>query len=161
VSGAPEGTPARIEAELVAAMRAGDDDRKRTLRSLKAAIKNAEIEAVSRGKLALGASLDEAAVQAVLRTQAKQRRDAIELYDRGGRPELSAIERAELAIIEGYLPQPLGLAEVEAAARAQIQAVGATSPADLGKVMGPLSKSLAGRVDGKVLSDLVRRLLAG
>lgn len=151
----------RLEADLAAALRAGDALRKRTLRSLKAAIQYAAIEAAGKGGFVAGDHLDEAGVEAVLRKQAKQRRDSIEQFERGGREDLVAVERAELAVIETYLPQPLGADDVEAAVKAQIAAVGASGPGDLGKVMGPLSKALAGRVDGKTLSDTVRRLLAG
>lgn len=152
---------AQLDADLTAAMRAGDVDRKQTLRLIKAALKNAAIEAVGKGGFKSGDALEQAAVEAVLRKQAKQRRDSIEQYQRGGREDLAAAESLELAIIEAYLPQALSLEEVEAAARAQIAAVGAAGPQDLGKVMGPLSKALAGRADGKLLSDTVRRLLAG
>ena len=152
---------ARLDADLTAAMRSGDEERRGTLRLLKAALKNAAIEAVGRGGFKSGDALDEAAVEAVLRKQAKQRRDSIEQFQRGGREDLAAAEARELAIIETYLPQALSPEEVEAAVRAQIAAVGASGPQDLGKVMGPLSKALAGRADGKLLSDMVRRILAG
>lgn len=152
---------ARLDADLTAAMRSGDEERKQTLRLLKAALKNAAIEAVGRNGFKSGDALDEAAVEAVLRKQAKQRRDSIEQFQRGGREDLAAAEARELTIIEAYLPQALSQDEVEAAVRAQIAAVGASGPQDLGKVMGPLSKALAGRADGKLLSDMVRRILAG
>jgi len=156
----------RITDDLAVAMRAGDEDGKRTRRLLKAAIKNAEIEAVGRGKLALGQSLDDEAVVAVLRTQAKQRRDAIALYEQGGREELAAQERRELAIVETYLPAAVPAAEIEALAREHIAAAGATGPADMGKVMGPLMKALQSRadgrlVDGQLVGAAVRRLLGG
>lgn len=151
----------RITDDLTAAMRAGDEDRKRTLRLLRAAIKNAEIDAVTRGVLARGDTLTDDAVLPVLQKQASQRRDAIELYRKGDREELAEQEERELAIIAAYLPQPLSEAEVEALAREHIAATGATGPADMGKVMGPLSKAVAGRADGKLVSATVRRLLAG
>jgi uncharacterized protein YqeY len=151
----------RITDDLTAAMRAGDEDRKRTLRLLRAAIKNAEIDAVTRGVLARGESLRDDAVLPVLQKQAGQRRDAIDLYRKGDREELAAQEERELAIIAVYLPQPLSDTEVEALAREHIAAVGATGPADIGKVMGPLAKAVAGRADGKLVSATVRRLLAG
>lgn len=151
----------RITDDLTAAMRAGDEDKKRTLRLLRAAIKNAEIDAVTRGVLARGDALSDDAVLPVIQKQASQRRDAIELYRKGDREELAEQEERELAIIAAYLPQPLSDAEVEALAREHIAAVGATGPADMGKVMGPLSKAIAGRADGKLVSATVRRLLAG
>jgi uncharacterized protein len=143
----------RLHEDLKAAMKAGDEDRKGTLRMVLAALHNEQIER--------RAPLDEAAEEAVLRRQAKQRRDAIELYERGGRPELAARERVELDIINGYLPPSLDEAAIEAAARAQIAAVGATSLADMGKVMPPLRQQLAGQADGQVMAAVVRRLLAG
>jgi uncharacterized protein YqeY len=143
----------QLQADLKDALKAGDEDRKRTLRSVRAAVQNAAIDA--RGPL------DDAAVTAVLRKQAKQRRDAIAEFERGGRPDLVASEQAELDIINGYLPPAMGEADVEAAARAMIAQVGATGPSDMGKVMGPLTKSLAGQADGQTISAVVRRLLAG
>lgn len=156
-----EGLEQRIEADLKAALRAGDEEVKMTLRGLKAAIKNAEIEGVKDGRLALGARLDEAAVEAVLRQQAKQRRDAIALYQQGGRAELAEREQRELAIIEAYLPQPPSEAEIEAVARELIATLGAQGPADMGRVMGPVIARFGGRADGKTVSGIVRRLLAG
>jgi len=142
-------------------MRRGDEDGKRTLRLLRAAIQNAEIDAVARHKLARGDHLDDEALLAVLHKQANQRRDAMALYTQGGRAELAAQEGRELAIIDAYLPQPLDADEVESLARRHIQAAGATGPADVGKVMAPLMKDVAGRADGKLVSATVRRLLAG
>ena len=146
---------ARIQADLRAAMKAGDEDRKGTLRLLLAALHNAQIE--QRG------ALDEAAEIAVLRRQAKQRRDAIAEFERGGRADLVAIERAELVIIDGYLqdylPPAMDEAAIEAAARAVIEEVGASGPGDLGKVMGPLMKALGDRADGRTVNSVVRRLL--
>ncbi len=150
----------RIASELTEAMRRGDEDRKRTLRSLRAAIKTAEMEAVRLGQLQRGQSLDEATVLGVLQKQAKQRRESIALYREGGRDDLVAVEETELAIIESYLPKQMSEEEIEAAAREQIADVGAEGPSDMGKVMGPLMQSLEGRADGKLVSAVVRRLLA-
>lgn len=157
---------ARIVDDLDTAVRAGDDDRKRTLRLLRAAIKNAEIDAVGRGKLALGDRLDDDAVLLVVRHQAKQRGDAIELYRRGGRDDLAAQEVRELAILDVYLPQRMDAGDIERIARAQVAASGASGPGDIGRVMGAVMKALQaeanGRmIDGKLVSDTVRRLLAG
>jgi hypothetical protein len=143
----------RLHEDLKVAMKAGDEDRKRTLRMALAALHNAQIE--RRGPL------DDAAEAAVMRQQVKQRRDAIELYQRGGRPELAAREQAELAILADYLPPELDEAAIEAAAREQIAAVGATGPADLGKVMPALMQRLGDQADGKLVASVVRRLLAG
>lgn len=142
---------ARLQADLREALRSGDEDRKRTLRSLLAALHNARIEA--RGPL------DEAAQLAVLQRQARQRRESIAEYSRGQRPDLVAREEAELAIIESYLPGALSASDIEAAAKRMIEQVGAQGPQDLGRVMGPLMKELAGRADGKEVNAIVRRLL--
>jgi uncharacterized protein YqeY len=143
---------ARIQADLQAAMRSGDEVRKRTLRLLLAALRNAAIE--HRGPL------DEEAEMAVLRRQAKQRRDAMTEFERGSRPDLVAIEAAELEVLSEYLPPAPDDAAIEAAARAAIAAAGATGPADMGKVMGPLLKELGPDADGGRVSAIVRRLLA-
>lgn len=142
----------QIADDLLVALKAGDEDRKRTLRLLKAALHNATIEA--------GRPLDDTAAITVLQRQAKQRRDSIEQFDRGGRADLVAIEQTELVIIESYLPSQLTEDEIEAAARKQIEACGATGPADMGRVMSALMAELAGRADGKTASAVVRRLLS-
>lgn len=143
----------RIQLDYVAAMKAGEGVRKDTLRLLRAAIKNAEIE--QRGPL------DDAAVLRVLQAQAKQRRDSIALFEQGGRADLVAAETAELAVIEAYLPAQLGADELEALVRDHIAAAGATSPADIGRFMGPLMKAVQGRADGRLVNEIARRLLAG
>ncbi len=143
----------RIAEDLKDALRAGDENRKRTLRMVRAALKNAAIEA--RGEL------DDEAVLAVLQRQARQRRESISAFERGGRADLVAAEKAELAVIEPYLPRQLTPEEIEAAARRQIEALGASGPQDLGRVMRPLIEEMSGRADGRVVSEIVRRLLNG
>ena len=143
----------RITDDYTAAMRAGDEPRKQTLRLVRAALKNAAIDARH--------PLTDAEVEDCLRREARQRHDSIEQYAAGRRDDLVAAERAELAIIESYLPAGLSTDEIEAAARAQITAVGARSPQELGKVMGPLMKTLAGRADGNQVRAIVLRLLGG
>lgn len=142
----------QIQADLTAALRAGDEVRKNTLRMLLSAVHNAEIE--QRGPL------DDAALLEVLRKQAKQRRDAITEFTRGGRADLVAQEEAELLILQAYLPPAPDDSEIEAAARRVIAAVGASSPADMGKVMGPLMSELGAGADGQRASAIARRLLA-
>jgi len=144
---------AQIAADATEAMRSGDDVAKRTLRMVRAALKNAAIEA--RGEL------DDEAVLRVLNQQAKMRRDALAQFDAAGRVELADAERAELAVIVGYLPEQLDEAAVEAVAREVMARVGASGPADAGKVMGPTMAALRGRADGRLVSEVVRRLLAG
>lgn len=143
----------RLNDDYTAAMRAGDALRRDTLRLLRAAIRNAEIDA--RGPL------DDAGALRVLQAQAKQRRDSIALFEQGGRDDLVAAEAAELAIIEGYLPAQLSEAEIERIVREHIAAAGATSVADVGKFMGPLMKAVQGRADGRLVNEIVRRVLAG
>jgi len=143
----------RLAADAVDAMRRGDDVVRRTLGMVRAALKNAAIEA--RG------ALDEAAVERVLAQQAKMRRDAIAQFQAAGREDLVASERAELTIIEGYLPEQLDDAALESAVREVIAQVGAEAPGDVGRVMGPAMAAVRGRADGKRVSEVVRRLLAG
>ena len=118
-----------------------------------AAIKNKEIEA--RGEIG------EDAVLKVLATMVKQRRESIELFERGGRSDLAGKETAEIDVLEAYLPKPLTDAEVESLVREAIAAAGAKSPADMGRVMKELMPKVAGRADGKTVNEIVRRLLAG
>ena len=123
------------------------------LRMTLAAIKNKEIEA--RGEIG------EDVVLKVLATMVKQRRESIELFERGGRSDLAGKEAAEIAVLEKYLPEALPDAEVESLARKAIAAAGAKSPADMGRVMKELMPKVAGRADGKIVNEIVRRLLAG
>ena len=141
-----------IESAMRAAMKAGDAVRVSTLRLAMAAAHNRQIE--------LGHELTDAEVIDVLDRQVKQRRESIELYRQGGRPELADAEEAELAILREFLPEPLTDAEIERLARDAVAATGATSPADMGRVMGALVPQTKGRADGKAVSDLVRRLLS-
>ena len=141
-----------IASAMRTAMKAGDAVRVATLRMAMAAAHNRQIE--------LGHELTDPEVVEVLDRQVKQRRESIELYRQGGRPELADAEEAEVAILREYLPEPLTDAELERMAREAVAAAGATGPADMGRVMGALVPQTKGRADGKAVSDLVRRLLA-
>ncbi len=141
-----------IESAMRAAMKAGDAVRVSTLRLAMAAAHNRQIE--------LGHELTDAEVIEVLDRQVKQRRESIELYRQGGRPELADAEEAELAILREFLPEPLTDAELERLARDAVAATGASGPGDMGRVMGVLVPQTKGRADGKAVSDLVRRLLS-
>ena len=143
----------RIESAMRDAMRARDGRRTLTLRSAMAAAHNREIE--------LGRPLTDEEYVEVLGRQVKQRRESVELFRAGGRESMAANEEAELAIITEYLPEQLRADELERIVRAAIAETGATSPADLGKVMGRVVPQTKGRADGRALSELVRRLLAG
>jgi uncharacterized protein YqeY len=144
----------RITEELTAAMRSGDKVKLGTLRMAKAALMNREIE---RGR-----PLDDAEALQVVASLIKQRRDSIEQFEKGGRPDLAAKERAEIQVLEAYLPPPVDAAEIERAVDEAILETGATTAKDMGKAMKAAMAKFAGaQVDGKAVSDLVKRKLAG
>ncbi len=118
-----------------------------------------ELLEAKTAKSAQGELTDEAAI-AVIQKMAKQRRDSAEIYTSQGRPDLAEKEQEELTVIESYLPKQLTAEELEAELKAIITQLGATSPADMGKVMGVATKQLAGVTNGKAISDTVKRLLA-
>ncbi len=142
----------RLNADLREAIRARDELRRTTIRLVLSALHNAEIAAQR--------PLDEAMAQDVLRTQVKQRRESIEQYRNAGRDDLAAKEEAELGIILAYMPAQLGRDEVVGEARRIIDEVGATGPADMRRVMPPLMERLRNRADGRMVSEVVRELLA-
>jgi hypothetical protein len=145
----------RIDDDIKEAMKARDAARLGVLRMAKSAIKNAAIE-----KGGSDASLEDGEAVAVLRKQIKQRQDSVAGFEAGGRPELAAAERAEIAILEGYLPAALSDADLEALVREAIAEAGATSRQQMGAVMKLANAKAAGRADGKALSSAVQRLLA-
>ncbi len=166
----------KLADDLKQAMRAGDDTRKSTIRLLRAAIARAEqdkrgavvdAEKARRGTLEdvdLGLTdeqfeLTDDEVIALLTRQAKQRRDSIEAYRKGGREDLAAQEEAELAVIQDYLPKQLSRDEIEREARAVITEVGATGLQQQGLVMRQLMSRIQGRADGRLVSEVVRELL--
>ncbi|MEZ5018257.1 MAG: GatB/YqeY domain-containing protein [Flavipsychrobacter sp.] len=144
----------RIMEEIKQAMRAKDQAALRTLRDIKSGI--------LREKTAVGGKdeMTEAEELKMLQKLAKQRKDSLEIYEQQNREDLAEKEREELAIIERFLPKPLTAEEIEAELKAIIAEVGASSPADMGKVMGSATKKLAGKADGKAISETVKRLLA-
>lgn len=141
----------QIQSDLADAMRNREEIRKSALRMLIAAIKNTEIEARK--------PLDDAGVVTVIQKQVKQRRESIVEFQRGGRQDLVDKETAEAAVLEAYLPEQADPAAIEASARRVIAETGASGPRDIGKVMPVLTKEFAGRADGRVISEIVRRLL--
>jgi len=147
------GLKERIQADMQKAAKERNSLALSALRMALAAIKNKEIEA--RGEIG------EDAVLKVLATMVKQRKESIELFERGGRSDLAGKETAEIDVLEAYLPKPLTDAEVESLVREAIAAAGAKSPADMGRVMKELMPKVAGRADGKTVNEIVRRLLAG
>ena len=142
----------QLRSDLRDAMRAKDAPRRNTIRMLEAAIKNAEID--KRGQ-----ELAEPDILAILQRQVKQRRESIEQFERGGREDLADTERAEIAIIEQYLPTQLSREEVVERAQAVIAQVGASGPGDRGKVMGMLMRELRGEADGSLVNAVVSELL--
>ncbi len=142
----------RISQEIKAAMLARDADRLSTLRLLKSAIGYAQIERKTE-------SLPDAEVVAIVQKEVKKRRDAIEQYEKGGRPELAAKERGEIAVLESFLPQPLSPEELEQLIKSAIQELGATSKKEMGPVIKAVQAKVSGRADGKTISGIVGRLL--
>jgi uncharacterized protein len=149
---APPTLSARISSAMRDAMRARDERRTQTLRMAMAAAHNLRI--------ARGRDLSDEDVVDVLTKQVKQRRESIVMYRQAGREDRAAAEEAEAAILAEFLPQQLSDVEVEALARAAIAETGASGPGEVGRVMGRLAPQTKGRADGRVVSDIVRRLLA-
>jgi len=142
----------RLQQELKAAMLAKDADRVSALRMLKSALGYVQIERKTE-------TLSDAEVVAVVQKEIKKRRDAMEQYQTGGRPELAAKEEQEIRVLEIFLPQAASAEELEQAVRAIIQETGATSKKDMGPVIKAVQAKMAGRADGKTISTLVGRLL--
>ena len=147
----------QLDTDLKAAMLARDEDRKRTLRSVKTAASNALIE--KRTTEGMAAVLSDEEVLKVIAKQASQRRDSIAEFSKAGRLDLVAQEQAELAILEGYLPKQLERDEVEAIVRQVIAETGASSAKDMGLVMRASMARLQGLADGKLVNQLARELL--
>ena len=128
-----------------------------TIRLIAAALKDRDIAARGQDK-ADGITDDE--ILAMLQTMIKQRHDSVSLYEKGGRDDLVAIEKAEISIIQQFLPEPLSEAECDAALKMAIAATKAASVKDMGKVMGIATKNMLGKADGKIISTVVRKLLS-
>ncbi|HJP71814.1 MAG TPA: GatB/YqeY domain-containing protein, partial [Candidatus Limnocylindria bacterium] len=141
-----------LESAMRDAMRAREEQRLQTLRMALAASQNQRI--------ARGRDLTDEEVVDVLTKQVKQRRESIAMYRDAGRDDRAEAEEAEAAILAEFLPEQLAEDEIERLARAAIAESGASSPSDMGRVMGRLSPQTKGRADGRVVSDVVRRLLA-
>jgi len=137
--------------DLKQALRGGDTVRRSVIRLVMAAIKNAEIARQS--------SLDDADILGIIAKEVRQRRESIEAFKQGDRPDLVAQEEAELAILDGYLPQQMTREEILQAARKVIEEVGAQGPSDKGKVMPKLIAQLKGRADGREINAVVTELL--
>jgi uncharacterized protein YqeY len=144
----------RIQADMVAAMKAKEAVRLSSLRAIKAAIMLAKTAEGATGEVS-----DQDIVK-IIQKLVKQRKESAQQYTDAGRPELAANEVAEMEAMEVYLPKQLTEAEVEAELVKIIAEVGATQPSEMGKVMGVATKRLAGLADGRVISTLVKKLLA-
>jgi uncharacterized protein YqeY len=142
----------RVTDELKSSMMARQAVRTGTLRMLKAALGYAQIEKKTE-------TLSDAEVMAVIQREAKKRRDSIEEFEKGGRAEMAANEKAELEVLSEFLPKALSPEELEALIRTVIAEVGATSKKDMGVVMKAAQAKVDGRADGKAVSGLVSRLL--
>jgi uncharacterized protein YqeY len=143
----------RLDEDLKSAMRAKDSLRMNTVRALKSAVKYREIELMK--------PLDDAGILGVMATEIKRRRDSVEQYRAGNRADLADKEEAEIKILQEFLPQQLTQEEVEAKVAEVVARVGAQGPKDMGAVMKALLPEVQGRADGKVVSELVKRRLAG
>ena len=142
---------AQITDDMKTAMKAGDKDRLKVVRLILAAIKQVEVDTRSE--------LDDAAVLSVLDKMVKQRRDSVEQFEKGGRDDLAAIEKAEIEVLETYLPEQLSEVELDATIDDAISATGAESIRDMGKVMGQIKSKAAGRADmGAVGAKVKARL---
>jgi len=140
-----------LPVELKEALRAGDKMKLATLRLLLSAVNYAEIDQQKQ--------LDDPGVHAVIAKMIKQRRESIEAFTSGNRPDLADKEKAELAILESYMPRQLSRDEIVAEAKKVIAEVGANKPQDMGKVMGKLTPMLRGKADGKEIAAVVTELL--
>lgn len=145
----------RVHQDMVAAMKAREETRLSTIRMIKTALKNKEIDK--------RAPLDDQEAMAVLNTMIKQRKESIEQFTKGGRPELAEKEAAEITLIEGYLPKAVGAEEIEAKVKETIAEMGSPTIKDMGNVMkSVMAKFAAGgaRVDGKQVNEAVRKALS-
>lgn len=144
----------KIMTDLKVAMLAKDEAALRSLRAIKAAILLAKTAEGGNGEVS-----EEEEIK-LLQKMVKQRKDSLEIFQQQNRPELAKKEEEEIAVIEKFLPKQMSPEEIKAALKNIITTVGASSPADMGKVMGAATKQLAGKADGKTISALVKELLA-
>jgi len=143
----------QVMSEMKEAMKAKNEGVLRALRAIKAEIIKAKTEPGAAGEI------DEATEQKFLQKMMKQRRDSLEIFEKQGREDLAIKEKEEMAVIEKFLPKQLDEAELKEIIKKIIAETGASSPADMGKVMGVASKQLAGKADGKTISTIVKDLL--
>lgn len=144
----------QLDADLKASMKARDQVKLDTIRGLKSAIKYKEVEGEAK-------TLDDAGILKLIAAQIKQRRDSIEQFTAGNRPELAAKELVELNHLQAYLPEQLGQDQIDAYVAEAIAELGAAGPKDMGPVMKLVQAKVAGRAEGRVVSETVKKKLAG
>jgi hypothetical protein len=149
----------KIESDLRDAMKSRDQLRTSALRMVVAAIQNKEIEERGMKKLKQGENLDDTGVLKVISILAKQRQESIEMFKKGGRDDLVNKETAELALLEKYLPSQMSESEIEKIVEEAVRSSGAAGPKDMGNVMKIVMPQIAGRADGKIVNEIVRRKL--
>jgi uncharacterized protein YqeY len=142
----------KINQDLVAAMKAKDEVALRSIRAIKTAIQLAKTDGS-------GQAIDEAREVQIVQKLLKTRQESMEVYEKNNRPELAQKEKEEIAVIRRYLPAMLEGAELEAVIRRIVEETGATSVRDMGKVMGAANKALAGKAEGRAISEIVKKLL--
>ncbi|HZF96797.1 MAG TPA: GatB/YqeY domain-containing protein [Pseudoxanthomonas sp.] len=143
----------QLNEDMKAAMKGGDKQTLGVVRLINAAIKQREVDE--------RIELDDVGVAAAMEKMVKQRKDSVSQFEAAGREDLAAVERAEIEVIEKYLPAKLGEAQIQAAIDAAIAETGASGPADMGKLMGVLKPRLAGQADMGLVSALVKKTFAG
>ena len=144
----------QVMTEMKEAMKSKNEGLLRSLRAIKAEIIKAKTEPGAGGEI------NEATEQKFLQKMMKQRKDSLEIFEKQGREDLAEKEKEEMAVIERFLPKQLSDAEIKDAVASIITSTGASTPADMGKVMGVASKQLAGLADGKTISNIVKELLS-
>ncbi len=142
----------QINQDLTQALKKKDVERARVLRTLKAVLKNAEIE--KRGPL------QDKEIQAIIQKEVKKRQEAVHLYQKGGRPELARKEEQEIKLLQNYLPEPLSEQELDRLIKEAIKTTGAESVREMGKVMGAVMGKVAGRAEGAWVAKRVREILS-
>lgn len=141
----------KLQNDMKSAMREGQTERRDVLRLLLAAIKQAEVDS--------GKTLDDKGVEDLLMKQMKQRRESINDYEKAGRPEQAAQEKAELVVIEAYLPKMMPREEIEALVAAAISQLNITSAKEMGRLMGHLMPQVKGKADGRLVNEVVKELM--
>ena len=143
----------RLNADMKEALKAHDAARLSTIRMVISAVRNKEIDSRK--------DMDDEGVLSVLATSAKQRRESIEQYEKAGRQDLVDKEKAELEVIQSYMPRQMGREEIEALVKDAVAESGAKGPGDMGKVMKVLMPKVKGRADGKLVNEVVKEALGG